>query len=144
MKKFLVCGIALSLGACGTVTRGTTNDVTFTSEPSGAYVETSIGVTCTATPCTLPINRKQAFIATFMLPGYQPQQISVQTAVSGTGAAGFAGNVVAGGIIGMAVDASTGATLDHSPNPVFARMAPLAPSKPINLPRGRRGQTPTS
>lgn len=143
MKKLLVCGLALSLGACGAVTRGTTNDVTFTSEPSGAYVETSIGVTCTTTPCTLPISRKQAFVATFMLPGYQPQQIAVQTAVSGAGAAGFAGNVLAGEIVGMAVDASTGATMDHTPNPVFARMVPLAPSKPIALPRGRR-QTPTS
>jgi len=36
----------------------------------------------------------------------------------------MAGNLVAGGLVGLATDASTGATLDHVPNPVSATLRP--------------------
>jgi hypothetical protein len=39
-------------------------------------------------------------------------------------AAGFAGNVLAGGLIGMGVDAATGAATDHKPNPVIVTLQP--------------------
>jgi hypothetical protein len=47
--------------------------------------------------------------------------------VPGTGAAGFAGNVLLGGLVGMGVDAATGAALDHKPNPVIVTLQPAAP-----------------
>jgi uncharacterized protein YceK len=144
MKIVISCAVALLVSACGTVTRGTTNEVTFNSEPAGAQMQTSTGLSCPETPCTLPISRKQEFIATFTLAGYAPQQVSVTTDVSGGGAAGFAGNVLVGGLIGMAVDASTGAALDHKPNPVFARMAPLAKRTAPPAQRGRRHRAPVS
>lgn len=139
MKFALVSVLALGLGACGTVTRGTTNDVTFNSEPTGAHVQTSNGLTCQATPCTFPISRKQEFVASFSLSGYQTQQVAVTTDVSGGGAAGFAGNILIGGVIGMGVDAATGAALDHKPNPVFATLVPVAKSRKA-MPTRRRGR----
>ncbi|MGO4571063.1 hypothetical protein [Microvirga sp. 2TAF3] len=54
--------------------------------------------------------------------------MAIQTRVAGAGAAGFAGNVLIGGIVGMGVDAATGSTLEHYPNPVTASLAPLAVS----------------
>ncbi|PLX36812.1 MAG: translation initiation factor 2 [Hyphomicrobiales bacterium] len=108
---------ALVLGGCATVTRGTTNDVTFLSTPSGAEVRTSTGRVCT-TPCTLKIDRKEEFVATFTAPDYPPVEVEVVTKVANAGAAGFAGNVLAGGVIGMGVDAATGSTLEHVPNPI--------------------------
>lgn len=146
MKKLMVCALALGLGACGSVTRGTSNDVTFNSDPPGAQMLTSTGLTCPATPCTLPIPRKQEFIATFSLEGYREQQVQVVTEVSGGGAAGFAGNVLVGGVIGMGVDVATGAALDHKPNPVFARLEPLVAPRaaPAQRQRQRRGRPPTS
>jgi hypothetical protein len=138
MKIVLLSLLAVGLGACGTVTRGTTNDVTFNSEPPGAHVQTSNGLTCPSTPCTFPISRKQEFVATFSLTGYQTQQVAVTTEVSGTGAAGFAGNVLIGGVVGMGVDAATGAALDHKPNPVFATLVPAAKSHK-RPPTRRRG-----
>ena len=38
--------------------------------------------------------------------------------VSGSGGAGFAGNLLLGGFVGMGVDAATGAAMDHKPNPI--------------------------
>ncbi|RKF14654.1 translation initiation factor 2 [Roseovarius spongiae] len=110
--------LALATSACATVTRGNSEDVTFTSAPPGAKLETSIGLTCT-TPCTLDIKRKQAFTAVFR-HGRDSRTIRVHSRVAGAGIATGAGNVIIGGLIGVAVDASTGATLDHLPNPVHA------------------------
>jgi hypothetical protein len=42
----------------------------------------------------------------------------------------FAGNVLAGGLIGMGVDAATGAAQDHKPNPVIVTLQPIAPHRP--------------
>ncbi|MBL0408193.1 translation initiation factor 2 [Microvirga aerilata] len=122
----LIAG-TLSLGACATVTRGTTEQITFDSEPPAA-MRTSTGLTCPTTPCTLQVDRKSEFVATFSKEGYASQDVAVQTRVAGGGAAGFAGNVLVGGIIGMGVDAATGSTLEHYPNPVTASLAPLAVS----------------
>jgi hypothetical protein len=129
MRHFFAIGVALCLGACATVTRGSTDQVTFSSEPSGAEVRTSVGYTCSATPCTFQFDRKSEFIATFSMEGYEDQQIPVQTRVAGNGAAGFAGNILLGGIVGMGVDVATGATLEHFPNPVYASLVPTVLSK---------------
>ena len=60
----------------------------------------------------------------FSKPGFQSQQVHVGTHVPVAGGAALAGNILAGGIIGAAVDSSNGATLEHTPNPVFATLAP--------------------
>jgi hypothetical protein len=52
--------------------------------------------------------------------------------------------VLIGGVVDMGVDAATGAALDHKPNPVFARMEPVARPRAVPGPRARRGKPPTS
>ncbi|MBV8450639.1 MAG: translation initiation factor 2 [Hyphomicrobiales bacterium] len=116
---------ALWLGGCATVTRGTSEVMQITSAPSGAQASTSTGFNCT-TPCTLTVNRKEEFVVKFDDAGYQPQEIAVKTQIASAGVAGFAGNVVAGGVVGMVADAATGATLEHVPNPVHADLVPIA------------------
>lgn len=118
-KIFVVSVSCAFLIGCATVTRGTTNQVQITSEPAGATVRTSLGHSC-ATPCTLQIDRKAVFSVIYTMPGHVEQTIVVNTQLAGSGAAGFAGNLIVGGVIGMGVDAATGATLEHVPNPVHA------------------------
>jgi hypothetical protein len=139
MKALFAAAAALSLGACATITRGTTEHVSFYSDPPGARVRTSLGHVCPTTPCTLEISRKSEFMAVFSLPGYHDTQVPVQTRVGAGGAAGLAGNVFIGGLGGIIADASTGATLEHFPNPVVGVMSRArAPRGPV-----RRG-APTS
>lgn len=107
----------LSMGACATVTRGSSDAWEVTSEPSGAKVETTNGFQCPATPCAIKMPRKSEFTATVTKPGYKPATITVTHKTSGAGAAGVAGNVLVGGIIGLGVDAVTGASQDLVPNP---------------------------
>ncbi|MBN8916662.1 MAG: PEGA domain-containing protein [Rhizobiales bacterium] len=109
---------ACLLAGCATVTRGTSSQVQIQSEPAGADVRTSTGFTCT-TPCTMTVGRKDEFSVTFTKAGYEPEQVDVKTRVAGEGAAaGIVGNVVIGGVVGMAADAASGATLEHTPNPL--------------------------
>lgn len=151
MYRVLVIGlVGVGLGGCSTVTRGLDNDVAFISAPTGATVTTDIGLSCT-TPCTLEVRRNKEFSATFNLEGFAPQTIPVGTRLAAAGAAGFAGNVLAGGIIGMAVDASTGATQEHFPNPVVVTFAdpdaeaPAATSsEPTPLPAPTEEAVPVS
>ncbi|WP_245436487.1 translation initiation factor 2 [Methylobacterium sp. V23] len=131
--------IAVSVGACGSITRGTTEKMAFLTEPSGATMTSTKGYACPATPCSLEVDRSDAFDVTFAKPGFQPALIPVRTQVVGAGAAGMAGNVLAGGVIGIGVDAYTGAALDHTPNPVSAVLVPEA--RP-GAPHARRRRAP--
>ena len=135
-KIFGLAAIAVMLAGCATVTRGTTNQIQITSEPSGADVRTSLNQTCT-TPCTLTVDRKAEFSVVFNLPGYKEQIVEVKTQVAGAGVAGIAGNVLVGGVVGMGVDAATGSTLEHVPNPVHALLQKVGPA-PKTQPAKRR------
>jgi hypothetical protein len=127
---------ALSLGGCATITRGRSDQIQITSEPSGIRATTSMGYSCT-TPCSLTVSRKDEFIVKFDAPGYEPQEVPVKTGIAGTGAAGFAGHILLGGVVGMAADAATGATLEHIPNPVHADLQPVAVTPTAPQLRGR-------
>ena len=49
-------------------------------------------------------------------------RLNVTHKTADAGAAGVAGNVFVGGIIGLAVDAETGASQDLVPNPVDVKL----------------------
>lgn len=119
-------GIVLS--GCATITRGTSVEIKLDSEPPGAEARTSLGHYCAVTPCAFDVSRKAEFIVTFSKPGYEPQQVSVTTQVASAGVTGMVGNVVAGGVVGVGVDAATGATLEHVPNPVVVTLVPMQKS----------------
>ena len=125
VMRIFACGaLALLATGCASVTRGTTDQVQINSNPPEAQARTSMGHTC-ITPCTLQFSRKDEFTVLLSKPGFHSTEIPVKTQIAGAGAAGFAGNVIAGGVVGMVVDASTGATLEHVPNPVTATLVPL-------------------
>lgn len=116
-----------SLAACATVTRGSEDAWVVNSEPSGAKVETTNGHQCPATPCAIKMKRKSEFTATLTKPGFKPATVQVTHKTAGAGAAGVAGNVIVGGIIGIGVDMYTGASQDLVPNPVMIKLEADAP-----------------
>lgn len=137
-----VAAVAASvvLAGCATVTRGTTEKVDFRSEPAGALAKTDIGFECT-TPCSFEVSRKQDFVVTFTLPGYESVSVDVKSDVAPGGAVGIAGNVLIGGAAGIVADAASGATLDHKPNPVVVSLRKLGPAgKVMPAPKGRKAK----
>ncbi|WP_298242792.1 PEGA domain-containing protein [uncultured Bradyrhizobium sp.] len=132
MRLVGILALSVMLGGCASVTRGTTENISISSTPSGVEAVVSgleVPTTCT-TPCAIVAKRSADITITFEKEGYQSQTVQLTKEVSGTGAAGFAGNLLAGGIVGMGVDAATGAATDHKPNPVIVTMQPTVRARP--------------
>ena len=127
-NKRRLCGALLcaaSLSACATVTRGTRQDYVIETDPQGAQIALSTGQTCTS-PCTLRLKRKHEFTVTATMDGYEPAEARVDSVIRAGGVAGAAGNVLAGGVIGIIVDGSNGSMNDLTPNPL--RIAMIRPA----------------
>ncbi len=71
------------------------------------------------TPCVVQAKRSADITITINKDGYEPQIVRLVKDIPGSGAAGFAGNLLLGGVIGMGVDAAAGAALDHKPSQVI-------------------------
>jgi outer membrane protein assembly factor BamE (lipoprotein component of BamABCDE complex) len=129
MRRFsLSCVTLLALVAasgCATITRGTTEVLVINTTPAGASVQLSSGNSCT-TPCSVELKRKRDYHVKITKDGYEPIDTDVLSQISGAGAAGMAGNVLIGGLIGVGVDAATGATKSLKPNPVVVTLTPTA------------------
>ena len=106
------------LTACASVTRGVHEKWTIESSPPGAKVVTTNGFSCDATPCSFKIERKAKFDVTVTKDGYKTWTGHVDHQLSGQGGAALVGNAVLGGLIGVGVDATTGAYNDLKPNPL--------------------------
>lgn len=118
VMKILTAGGRLLLANCATVTRGTTEVLPVRADPGGARVETSNGHGRASTPCALGMPRRSEFVATISEPGCGTAGVNVTRRTAGGGAAGGAGNVLVGGIVGLGVDAATGASQELVPDPV--------------------------
>lgn len=127
MNKFvLACGaaaVALSLSACATVTRGTSQKFAIESSPTEAEVSLSTGQQC-VTPCEVKLKRKPGFTATVKKPGYQTQTLTVESKLGGGGAVAGAGNLLLGGVIGGIVDGTNGSMNNLTPNPLVVTLVP--------------------
>lgn len=120
---FLFSSFALIMTTgCATVTRGKYDVLEIQTQPPGAQVQTSNGYSCQSTPCGIRMPRRSSFNVTITRPGCRPATVQVTHKTADGGAAGVAGNVLVGGVIGLGVDAATGASQDLVPNPVSVRL----------------------
>ena len=126
MKTAVLLASLVTLASCATITRGTTEAFVVYTVPAGAYVRLSTGQECNSTPCTFArIPRESEFTVEIRKEGYRTVTANVSHQTSGQGGAGMAGNVLVGGIIGLAVDANSGATQDLVPNPLTVHLEAL-------------------
>jgi len=142
IRLLAVAALVLPCIGCASITRGTTENISISSTPSGATAELSglDNPTSCVTPCVVVVKRSADITVTINKEGYEPQVIPLTKEIPGSGAAGFAGNVLLGGLVGMGVDAATGAAQDHKPNPVIVTMNPVAPAP---QPRGAKPRPST-
>ena len=109
---------AVFLSACATIMQGTTQQVSISSSPTGAKVtidQREFG----STPVIADLKRKDNHVVQITMDGYEPYQVSLSRGVSGW----VAGNIVFGGIIGLAVDAITGGMYKLTPEQITATLA---------------------
>ena len=139
MRFFLLAAPALLLCSCATVVRGTDDTARFESTPSGADVtaesisKDKMGPYNCVTPCELELKRKRTWRVDFALEGYKPASALLKPELSGGGLAAGAGNALIGGLVGVGIDAGTGANLDLRPNPMVAELEPLDSPEPSRV-----------
>jgi PEGA domain-containing protein len=127
MVKHLIGAIALA-GAtalptgCATIVHGTTQRVQIDSTPHGADVAIDDAEHVT-TPAAVDLSRGHSHTLVFRKAGYQDAIENLTSGMSGW----MVGNLVAGGVIGIAIDASDGAGRKLSADSVNVTLTPRAP-----------------
>jgi hypothetical protein len=144
MRILLIGALALSCAGCASATRGWNEQITVSSTPSGATATVKAGDTPTVcvTPCAIQVKRSDDVAITFAKEGYEPEVITLTKELQTGGAAGFAGNILLGGVVGMVVDGASNAAYDHKPNPVIVVLKPEQPPAPVAPPRKPRKPAP--
>ena len=132
MRTIFVLIIGVMVSACATITRGTTTQVQIHSDPPEAQARTSMGFTC-VTPCTLQTSRKDEFTVIVTKPGYHTVEIPVRTQVAGAGAAGFAGNIILGGVVGNGGRRCDRSNLRAFSQPVSVTLTPRKKGEPDSV-----------
>ncbi len=137
--KFALALLPFLFVSCATITRGVHDKLSVQSQPPGAQVTLSTGEKG-VTPAKFIKSRRESLSVTVSKPGYISQTIRVESKASATGGAAMAGNAVAGGLIGLAVDAGSGAMFSLYPNPVSVQLVPNAGSAPKKRPVKKTSQ----
>lgn len=115
-------GIALMFAACATVVKGSSQDVPISSDPAGAKVFVD-SVPVGTTPTTVNLACGRTHTVRIEKEGYLPHEELVAQSTSGW----IAGNILAGGLIGVCVDAATGAMFNLEPEQISANLVKSAP-----------------
>lgn len=108
---------AVLTSSCGTIIHGSKQDISISSNPSSALVTINnqeIG----KTPITTNLSRKDHHTVKIELAGYLPYETKLTRKVDGW----IAGNIIFGGIIGLAVDAITGGMYKLTPDQIQAEL----------------------
>lgn len=114
----------LSLTACSSIIKGTSQEINIVTEPAGAVCEVQrdgrrIGGT-NPTPGPVKVSKSKDDLAVHcQKQGYQNQTEYAQSSFDPV----MLGNILLGGIIGMGIDFGTGAYVEY-PDSVFVRLAP--------------------
>lgn len=129
MKGLMLIAIVLAVAvtpACTTITRGSSESYAIETEPAGAEakVTDARGTLQCTTPCSLKVKRRGQLHVVIAKEGFEVIDTHVASSVDGAGAAGMAGNVLIGGLIGAAIDAGSGAMHSHKPNPLHVVLVP--------------------
>ena len=111
--------IVIVIVSCATIIHGTRQEISVNSMPSGAKVIVR-GVHMATTPAVIELKRNQSnIVLRFEKEGYEPVEIALRRSVDGW----IAGNIIFGGLIGLAIDFLDGAAYKLSPSEVSAALA---------------------
>ena len=115
--SFAVFGTLILTSGCATIIHGGKQEVSISSNPSSAIV-TIDNQEAGKTPLTTSLSRKDHHTVKVSLDGFMPYETKFTRKVDGW----IAGNIIFGGIIGLAVDAITGGMYKLTPDQIQAEM----------------------
>jgi len=118
MRSILLAASIAALTGCATIMHGTSQDIGFQSSPTNAKVLVD-GLPMGNTPVVAKLSRKDNHIVKMNLDGYQPFEATLTRGTSGW----VWGNIVFGGLIGLAVDAMSGGLYNLTPNQISGQLS---------------------
>ncbi len=128
MKKvvsvFLLFSFIFLISSCATLFKGTTEEVNFNSDPQRAEVWVN-GIKMGETPVALKLESKKTYAIEFKKEGFEPRTYTITNHVG----AGWVILDVLAGLVGVIVDAATGAwySLDQkNVNAVLKKQQPIS------------------
>lgn len=116
-KLALAFMASLATGGCASIIHGTSQEVGISSSPSGAEVSIN-GVPSGQTPVVADLSRKKNHSVSIKMPGYHTADLTLTKGVSGW----VWGNIVFGGLPGLAVDAITGGLYKLTPEQLNSQL----------------------
>lgn len=117
MRYLAAIAALITLAGCATIMHGTKQDVGVSSTPTAAKV-TVDNAPLGNTPIVANLKRGDNHIVRVELAGYQAFEATLTKKTSGW----VWGNIVFGGLIGLAVDAITGGLYSLTPEQISATM----------------------
>lgn len=138
--RAISCGLLLSAASCATIVTGSHDNVKIESDPAGAVFETNSGQRGT-TPAVVTIADSEVLRVTVRQVGFADASAQLEPRMSGW----VAGNLLLGGLIGLAIDFISGQFRTHDDR-VFVKLVPgqstLDPSRePVSPPAPSGGGT---
>ena len=119
LRNIVAVSVMLTpLVGCATIMHGNSQDIGLSSNPTAAKVIID-GKPLGNAPIVTKLSRKDNHIVRMELDGYAPYEATMTRGVSGW----VWGNVVFGGLVGLAVDAISGGLYKLSPEQVMGQMA---------------------
>ena len=115
--KTTLISIIVGIVGCASIMHGTTQDVGISSNPSSAKVWAN-GQELGKTPLNTKLTRKDNHIIKIELDGYEPYETTFTRSVSGW----VWGNIVIGGLIGLAIDGISGGLYKLTPEQITAEL----------------------
>ncbi len=116
----LVCLALLTTSGCASILDGSTQVVSFDSDPKRAKVFVN-GVQVGVTPLSTQVKRSKDTIVVFKKEGYEDEQIALQTKLNTY----FWGNIITGGFLGSTTDYVSGAIVEYAPNTYHVTLEPI-------------------
>ena len=121
MIRVLLALITLTIvSGCATVVKGTTQTIPVNSDPTGAEVVVNNNV-LGITPTEIKLKRKKDHQIMIRKEGYNSVTMPILKSVGGA----VWGNILAGGLIGWGVDATSGAQYNLSPETIYVTLRPM-------------------
>lgn len=132
MRKVIVLVLIVALldaGCASIMGGGRPQKISLNSTPSGAKVMVRGSDLSAVTPDTIKLSRKEPlYVLRFEKEGYEPVEVTLLQSQNGW----IWGNILVGGLIGLAIDFGTGAAYKLTPQEVNVALESAKQSKAAN------------
>lgn len=115
--------LALGLGGCATLDRGTLDEVAVVTDPPGALVVASNGTVCVS-PCAVSGPRRDSLFVTISKPGYATQTAGSEAKPDAAAIAAASALTPTADALGRVIDVQDGSYYHHDPKAIVVKLEP--------------------